>query len=240
MPDANVAATIARVGLDGVTPATQARSQATFNALIQSGRRVMTAKDFESVSIKEIASTAGSSIGAFYGRFANKEVFFSAIQEITVSDIETGMRAMLAQPLVEQAGDSEFLFAIARFWIGFYRTHRGLYVASFKHSRTRPGAWTPFKRLGRNLVSLVIKQLVPRLRRLAKPRTEREIRIAFQFVNGLLVNAVVNDPGPMSLNDAEMERSVARFLCAYFGIQTQSSTRKSRQKPANNRPSKRS
>lgn len=240
MPDANDTAPIARVRLDGVTPAMQERSQATFNALIQSGRRVMTAKDFEAVSIKEIASTAGSSIGAFYGRFANKEVFFSAIQEITVSDIESGMRALLAQPLVEQAGDSEFLFAIARFWIGFYRTHRGLYVASFKHSRTRPGAWTPFKRLGRNLVSLVIKQLVPRLQRLDKPRSEREIRIAFQFVNGLLVNAVVNDPGPMSLDDAEMERSVARFLCAYFGIQAPAATRKNGQKPAKNRQSKRS
>lgn len=232
MPDADNAATIARVGLDGVTPAMQGRSQATFNALIQAGRRVMAAKDFEAVSIKEIASTAGSSIGAFYGRFANKEVFFSAIQEITVSDIEAGMRALLAQRSVEKAGDSEFLFAIAHFWIGFYRTHRGLYVASFKHSRTRPGAWTPFKRLGRDLVTLVIKQLVPRLQRLDKPRSEREIRIAFQFVNGLLVNAVVNDPGPLSLNDAEMERSVARFLCAYFDIQAHASARTHRRKAA--------
>ena len=226
MPDADDAATIARVGLDGVTPATQARSQATFNALIRAGRRVMDTKDFEAVSIQEIARTAGSSIGAFYGRFANKEVFFSAIQEITVSDIEAGMRALLVQPSVEQAGDSEFLVAIAHFWIGFYRTHRGLYVASFKHSRTRSGAWTPFKRLGRDLVTLVIKQLVPRLQRLDKPRSEREIRIAFQFVNGLLVNAVVNDPGPLSLDDVEMERSVASFLCTYFGIQAPAARRK--------------
>jgi AcrR family transcriptional regulator len=240
MPDASEAAAMNRVRLDGVTPAMQARSQATFDALIRAGRTVMGAKDFEAVRIKEIARTAGASIGAFYGRFANKEVFFSAIQEITVSDIEAGMRVLLAQPSMEQTGDSEFLFAIARFWVGFYRTHRGLYVASFKHSRTRPGAWTPFKRLGRNLVSLVIKHLVPRLRRPDQPRSEREVRIAFQFVNGLLVNAVVNDPGPLSLDDAEMERSVARFLCAYFGIPAPATTRKNRRKPAKNAQSKRS
>lgn len=240
MRDADDAATKTRIQLNGVTPALQARSQATFNALIQAGRRVMGAQDFEAVRISEIARTAGASVGAFYGRFANKEVFFSAIQEITVSDIESGMRALLDQPPVEQAGDSAFLVAIARFWVGFYRTHRGLYVASFKHSRTRPGAWTPFKRLGRNLVSLVIKQLVPRLKQLERPRSEREIRIAFQFVNGLLVNAVVNDPGPMSINDAEMERSVARFLCAYFGIQAPAATKKPRQSPKKARPTKRS
>ena len=219
MPDADAAAKTGGIQLDGVTPAMQARSQATFNALIRAGRQVMGAKDFETVRISEIVRTAGTSIGAFYGRFANKEFFFSAIQEITVSEIEAGMRALLAQPSLEQAGDSEFLSAVARFWVGFYRTHRGLYVASFKHSRTRPGAWTAFKRLGRNLVALVIEQLAPRLQQLGKPRSEREVRIAFQFVNGLVVNAVVNDPGPLSLDDAEMERSVARFLCAYFGVQ---------------------
>jgi AcrR family transcriptional regulator len=239
MPDADETATKTRIQLDGVTPALQARSQATFNALIQAGRRVMGAKEFEAVRISEIARTAGASVGAFYGRFANKEVFFSAIQEITVSDIEAGMRALLAQPSVEKAVASEFLFAIARFWVGFYRTHRGLYLASFKHSRTRPSSWTPFKRLGRNLVSLVIKQLAPRLRQLDRARSEREIRIAFQFVNGLLVNAVVNDPGPMSLDDAEMERSVARFLCAYFGIQAPTATKKRRLGPGKARPSQR-
>ena len=197
----------------------------------------MGAKNFEAVRIQEIARTAGASIGAFYGRFANKEVFFSAIQEIAVSDIEAGMRALLAQPSVVQAGDSAFLLAIARFWVGFYRTHRGLYVASFKHARTRPGAWTPFKRLGRDLVTLVIKQFAPRLQRLRKPRSEREVRIAFQFVNGLLVNAVINDPGPLSLDDAELERSVARFLCAYFGIEAAAETKKRRRAAATNRHS---
>ena len=240
MRHADDAATMTKVQLDGVTPALQARSQATFSALIQAGRRMMGAKDFEAVTVNEIARTAGASIGAFYGRFANKEVFFSAIQEITVSDIEAGMRSLLAQSSVRQAGDREFLFAIARFWVGFYRTHRGLYVASFKHSRTRPGAWTPFKRLGRNIVSLVIKQLVPRLQRIGRPKSGREIRVAFQFVNGLLVNAVVNDPGPLSLDDAAMEQSVARFLCAYFDIQAQAATKENHQKSAKKRQSKRS
>ena len=239
MPDANKAAATATVRLDGVTPAMQARSQATFNGLIQAGRQVMGARDFDAVRINEIVRTAGASIGAFYGRFANKEFFFSAIQEITVSEIDAGMRALLAQPSVKQATDCKFLFTIASFWVGFYRTHRGLYLASFKHSRTRPGAWTPFKRLGRNLVSLVIKQLAPRLQRLDRPRSEREIRVAFQFVNGLLVNAVVNDPGPLSLDDPEMERSVARFLCAYFDVPAPTAIKKPRPKPAKTRQSNR-
>jgi AcrR family transcriptional regulator len=210
--------------ITGVNPALQARSQATFNALIEAGRKVMDEKDFEEATINEIARTAGASVGAFYGRFANKEVFFTAIQEMAVAGVESDLRIMLADPVVETLNDYEFIVGLARFWVQIYRTHRGLYVASFKHSRTRPGAWTPFKRLGRNIVTLVLKELEPRLQKLGKPRTERDIRIAFQFVNGLLVNAVLNDPGPLTIRDTEMERHVAEFLCGYFGIPVPTNT----------------
>jgi AcrR family transcriptional regulator len=180
----------------------------------------MEEKDFEEVTIIEIARAAGASVGAFYGRFANKEVFFTTIQEITVAGVESDMQAMLAHPAVKTLNDSDFIAGLAHFWVQIYRTHRGLYVASFKHSRTRPGAWTPFKRLGRNIVSLVQQELEPRLQKLGKPRTERDIRIAFQFVNGLLVNAVLNDPGPLTIGDTEIDQRVAEFLRTYFGIPT--------------------
>jgi AcrR family transcriptional regulator len=204
--------------LRGVNPALQARSQATFNALIKAGRAVMDAKDFEEVTINEIARTAGASVGAFYGRFANKDVFFSAIQELSVAGVADDMRAMLSDKAMKEASDAEFIVVLSRFWVDIYRRHRGLYVATFKHSRTRPGAWTPFKRLGHEIVSLVQKELQARLKALGLPRTERDIRIAFQFVNGLLVNAVLNDPGPLTIRDAEMEQQVAGFLAGYFGI----------------------
>lgn len=216
--------------LRGVNPALQARSLATFNALIEAGRAVMDAKDFEEVTINEIARTAGASVGAFYGRFANKDVFFSAIQELSVAGVVADIRAMLADKAMIEASDAEFIATLARSWVDIYRRHRGLYVATFKHSRTRPGAWTPFKRLGHDIVSLVLNELQARLKALGLPRTERDIRIAFQFVNGLLVNAVLNDPGPLTIRDAEMEQQVASFLAGYFGIPAEQKKRVTRKR----------
>lgn len=46
-----------------------------------------------------------------------------------------------------------------------------------------------------------------------------QVRLAMQFVNGLLVNATINDPGPVELDDPGMEEHVARFLCVYLGVQ---------------------
>jgi AcrR family transcriptional regulator len=204
--------------LRGVTPARQARSEATFLALIRAGRKALDDKTFDEMTVEQIARAAKASVGAFYGRFADKEAFFAAIQEIAVADIEAGLEAQLARPAVERASDAEFLAAIARFSVAVFRKHRGFYIASFKHSSTRPGAWSPIRRLGHKASGLFAAGLMPRLQRLGKPASEREIRIGLQFMNGLLVNAVLNDPGPLSLDDRDMEGHISRFLCSYFGV----------------------
>lgn len=205
--------------LAGVTPARQARSEATFRALIMAGRKALDQKNFDAVTIEEIANSAGASVGAFYGRFANKEALFSAIQEITVTKVDRELRALLADPGLQTANDAAFMQSIGRFWVNIYRKNRGLYLAAFKHTSSHPSTWTPFKRAGWTIAGLVIEKLMPRLQACGRPSSEKEIRAAFQFVNGLLVNAVVNDPGPISLDDAEMEHMVTHFLCTFFGIE---------------------
>lgn len=214
--------------LAGVTPTRQARSEATFLALIRAGRKALDAKTFDEMTVEQIARAAKASVGAFYGRFADKEAFFAAIQEITVADIEAELEARLVEFEVEHASDAEFLAAIARFTVAVFRRHRGLYIASFKHSSARPGAWSPIRRLGHKASGLFAAGLAPRLRRRGRPASEREIRIGLQFMNGLLVNAVLNDPGPLSLDDRDMEAHVTRFLCAYFGVRGSAKARRAR------------
>lgn len=204
--------------LRGVTPTQQPRSEATFHALIQAGRKALDEKCFDEMTIEDIARGAGASVGAFYGRFANKEAFFSAIQEITVADIEAQLKAQLARPEVEALSDGKFLAAVAKFTVGIFREHRGLYIASFKHASTKPGAWSPIRRLGYKASGLIAAKLAPRLQRLGKAASEREIRIGLQFMNGLLVNAVLNDPGPLSLDDRKMPAYIGRCLCSFFAI----------------------
>jgi len=208
----------AAAALRGVTPRQQARSEATFRALVAAGSRALEDRDFDEMAIGDIARRAGVSVGAFYGRFENKEAFFSAIQEITVAGIEAQLEAMLAGPAATRADAARLLAHVARFSVGVFRAHRGFYVASSKHSSMRPGAWSPVRRLGRKVAESVAARLAPRLAAEGRPASEREIRIALQFMNGLLVNAVLNAPGPLSIDDRDTERYIARMLCSFFGI----------------------
>ncbi len=202
----------------GVTPHQQARSEATFQALIAAGRKALEDKTFDQMAIGDIARAARLSVGAFYGRFENKEAFFLAIQDIAVSEIEESLRRRLSDPALRAASDAEFLAAVAGFSIGVFRKHRGFYFASSKHSSMPPDRWSPVRRLGFNVSGLVAAELMPRLARLGRPATEREIRIGMQFMNGLLVNAVLNDPGPLRLDSRDLEKYLVRHLCSFFGI----------------------
>lgn len=206
------------LALQEVTPARQARSEATFRALIEAGSRALRGGSLEKISISEVCRAAGTSVGAFYGRFENKEIFFTAIQQSTIAEVWAGIQKMLEELDARDAPAAEFLEAIATFWVRIYRDNRGLYLAAFKHASTRPGIWTPFKKLGWSGSALIAKKLASRL---PGGHDDMRVRQAMQFVNSLLVNATINDPGPIHLDDPAMAGHVGHFLCLYLGVSAQ-------------------
>lgn len=203
----------------GVRPAQQARSKATLRALLQAGHELLEEGSLEELTINDVAIRSGTSVGTFYGRFENKEVFFYAIQEKTLSELGAQLDAMFARLKKEKADASQHIESITAFWINIYRNNRGLYRAAFKHSSAAPGAWTPFKRFGYRGSNLIVDVLLPVLVNQKVSCSEMQIRAAMQFVNGLLVNATINDPGPVKLDDQDMQAYVSRFLHTFLGLE---------------------
>lgn len=203
---------------NGVVPVQQARSEATYQALINAGRTAMEEHRFGEMTIAGLARSAGASVGAFYGRFANRQAYFSAIQETVVAEEEARVNRFLTQLEEADAPVAEFICVIASVWVSIFRRNRGLYLAAFRDSTSLPHVWTPFKRLGWQAAGQVAAKLVPRLESMGKPSTERDIRIAMQFMNGVLVNATINDPGPIHLEDEEMVPYLIRLLCTFLGV----------------------
>ena len=54
--------------------------------------------------------------------------------------------------------------------------------------------------------------LLPAMGRGRKAAKTRAIAFGFQVVLGTLVNAILNDPGPLSIHDKEMEKRLADCL----------------------------
>lgn len=216
----------------GVAPIRQARSGATYWSLIETGRAALENQSFGSTTIAGLARSAGTSVGAFYGRFENKDAYFAAIQETVVAEVAEDVRRRFDKLDAAGGGAIEFLELLAEILASIFRDNKGLYRSAFKHSRAAADVWTPFKRLGWAIASMSAAKIVPRLEAMGRPATEREVRIAIQFMNGLLVNATINDPGPVHLEDAELVPSLKRMLFAYLGVEPNSPSRAARSKAA--------
>ena len=206
-------------------PMRQARSEATFHALVQAGRKALEHGGFEGMKIAELAQAANASVGAFYGRFENREAFLEVVQQVAVADMEGHFRVLFDTLDREHADLPRFMHAIAQICVACYRDNRGLYRAVYKHSLAQPAIWQPFKQLGWTTASLIVDRLLPRLIDEGLSCDEAQIRVAAQFINGLLVNATINDPGPIHLEDSQMETYIAHFLCSFLGIKTTPSAR---------------
>ena len=76
---------------------------------------------------------------------------------------------------------------------------------------TTPGrtAGRTFKALARANVASATPLLLRAMGKGRKAAKTRAIAFGFQVVLGTLVNAILNDPGPLSLHDREMETRLA-------------------------------
>jgi AcrR family transcriptional regulator len=76
-------------------PARQERSRRTRDGLLAAGFRLVESRDFEAVSIADIARDAGCSVGAFYFRFADKDAFFRAMIAARLAEARRGISDLL-------------------------------------------------------------------------------------------------------------------------------------------------
>lgn len=63
----------------GVIKPQQGRSQSTHDKIVDAGRELIRDGRFDQAGFRQIVDTAGVSVGAFYGRFRNKEALFQYV-----------------------------------------------------------------------------------------------------------------------------------------------------------------
>ena len=203
----------------GVTPTQQARSKATFQALIQAGMQIIESKEFQAIKIAEITRSADVSVGAFYDRFQNKEVFLAALQEIAAENLEANVRHAAQREDFASLADVDAVAALVKAWLQPIREHSGLIKATLGHVSAQPGAWSPLRRAGRRTADVFVKVLGPRLSARGRRAPEREIRIAMQFVFGIVVNSIMNNSGPLTVKMDAMGDNIVKHLSRFLELE---------------------
>ena len=213
LPDANGYSDVHST--PGIHPAQQSRSKANFAALISAGQRELNDKSLSGMRIEDVVLLAGTSVGAFYSRFKNKEAFFSAIQAITVAEVFQILETEIAR-VASISDDESMIDGLADTWVHVYRKHNPVYIASARHVAVNREAWKPFQKLGHAAAALVLEQIGPRLKASGVQDIERVVPAALQVVNGALLNSVLNNPGPVSIEDPQMAKNMAKVLKCFL------------------------
>ena len=196
----------------GVTPSRQKRSREMTAALLKAGADMLRTRSLAELSIEALCGKVGATVGAFYSRFESKEAYFNALIELAARDGERRLSAMTGNAALKEASLAELCRLLVTGIIGWIRNHEGVLRAALQHDDTRPDRWNTFKGLAR---ASAAGATLPLLHVMGRGRTaakSRGIAFGFQVVLGTLVNAILNDPGPLSLHDKEMEDRLSGCL----------------------------
>ena len=196
----------------GVTPSRQQRSRETTAALLQAGAEMLRTHSLAELSIDALCRQVGATVGAFYSRFESKDAYFNALMALAARDGESRLSRMKKDRRLTEADLAELSRLLVRGTIGWIRNHEGVLRAALQHDDTKPDRWSTFKELARanvaNATPILLRVMGPG-RKAAKTRA---IAFGFQVVLGTLVNAILNNPGPLSIHDGELEERLANCL----------------------------
>lgn len=208
--------------LPGVAPSRQKRSRETTLALLRAGADMLRKRSLAELSIEMLCNEVGATVGAFYSRFESKEAYFNALMALAARDGELRL-SEIRRPSPGTDLD-KLCHIIVSGVIAWMRHHEGVLRAALQHDDTRPNKWTPFKALAKATSERAAPLLLPAMGKGRAAAKTRAIAFGLQVVLGTLVNAILNDPGPLSLGSKEMETRLAGCLVLLLQAEIDQST----------------
>jgi AcrR family transcriptional regulator len=195
-------------------PVKQSRSQKTRDRLLAAGFKLLRRKDFDQLSVADIARAANCAVGSFYQRFFDKDQYFFALAEMrreqSRGQLENWYDGVKLESIVKRAIERE---------LGFVLDHPDFWRAALRRGTTDPAFWEEFRALGRKSVDRFIAAYGELLGRSLGADEQEQIRFAFQMVRGTLNNTLINQPGPLALEDAGFRRQTERAFRLVAGIE---------------------
>lgn len=203
-----------KVTLGTPLPAKQQRSRQTRDALLAAGWKLLTKAGWDQISVNDIVAAANSSVGSFYSRFADKDSYFDSLASEWLQ-----RRRGEAQTLFDRLDCRDDYVSVVV--MDVYRSvvgTRNFWHAAIMRGVKFPDFWVPFRESGLRRIREFSRLRAEELGRPLSAQETRDIRFAFQMVNGVINNAIVNRPGPIMIETREFEVALLRSFRAVAGL----------------------
>jgi AcrR family transcriptional regulator len=211
----------------------QKRGQITYDAMVDTAFAMLEHKEFDDISIAELAQKAGYSVGAFYARFRSKDELFDAMVQQHVHD-----RRKVRQKQFETNEDSELIHSLLEETVHYYWGRRRFWRAALIRSIREPEFWTPMRKLSHEFADALLGRIRARAGRALTDGEQANVRFAVQLAFGLINNTILNRPGPFFLEQDLFVKNLVRAFglvsgCDELGLAR--SPRRRARRPAGSR-----
>ena len=122
-----------------VTRPQQKRSQRTQARLLDAAEAALREKDFDKISIQEIATRAGVSVGAFYARFSDKETLRECLIDRYLENTVASSAEFSGDPSSRDLDLSQRARAFITLVIRGCRERRGAFYGGFRRDACTHG-----------------------------------------------------------------------------------------------------
>lgn len=126
--------------LTGVRQPRQERSRKTRERILAAVEALLEEKSFDELTVGEIVARAGSSVGAFYGRFADKEELLQALDERYFDLFVGRVEGLLDPARWEGKGIEAIVEAVLAELVAMHVQHRGFIRTLVLRARVRSDA----------------------------------------------------------------------------------------------------
>jgi AcrR family transcriptional regulator len=207
-----------------VRPPRQRRSEETLARFVGATRRLLGERPFDKITVNEIVQQAGSSVGAFYARFTDKDALLEYLRDVSASEAVAERQHQAPSRDWDAAPLEDVALELVRVLVKFHRTHAGTLRAvsarAIAEGRSRSGA-------GDAEISphIAIAQVIKRRRgELAHPNPDVALHLGLRMVESAVRERVLfpelsTGSAPMSpITDAVFVEELARALIGFLGV----------------------
>jgi AcrR family transcriptional regulator len=208
--------------LEWVRPPRQARSQDTLERILDAAEALVAEKGFADATVAEVARRAGSSVGAFYARFRDKDGLLYALYERYFEQATATADAALDPARWAGVPIPAILRAVVRFLVEIYRERSGLIRAFVVRNHADGEFRARQARLSHYVNDKLSRLLLARADEIRHPDPPRAAAFGLTLVVSTIESVILFGEmrsSALSLDDEELSSELARVFLAYLGIE---------------------
>jgi AcrR family transcriptional regulator len=206
---------------NAVRPPQQQRSRETFDRILQATKDLMRDKEFDAITIAEIALRAKSSIGAFYARFPSKEALLPALYDAYSRSLETETTVWSDPSTWGERSLTVRVAKMVRFVIRDYRATRPFMRPLALYARQHPQAISPeHRRLSSEKHRAACAFLQECRDEITHPDPERAIDLIAYFIPAIGRDKILFGDVPhassVQIEDTALEEELIHLALSYL------------------------